>query len=211
MCLPLDKALAVQEADLKLFLQEHKNLKRQYQCDVADSWTEFIYESKLYATFKARAGLELARHPYRAELTEYAAWRWYNWRCSAAVEAMFCSFPGVRAEPNKKHPTIDFYIGGVPFDLKVTNLPNGLAPDKPRDVLNWFYKNQSRERRYSLNNRLFVALPCIGESEAWRLKANLVEIYSYVEEYMLKYSQNKLIRSHFGMVADLIVPEIKAR
>jgi hypothetical protein len=125
---------------------------------------------------------------------------------------MFCSFPNVEPETNKRHPTIDFYINDKPFDLKVTRLPSSwnrvAALANPSGMLNWYYLSQSKESRYGMNNRFILAPYCTSRKQEWRLKANLLEIYSQVAQYMLKYDERKLISLPNGAVADLIVPLI---
>jgi len=96
----------------------------------------------------------------------------------------------VQPGPPKDHE-VDFTIDGVPFDLKTSELPSifvdrqaELVQD-PTPLASWFYRFQSRERRFHLANRLFLVLCDLEEpGEAWRLRADVTALRASIDGFM---------------------------
>lgn len=120
-------------------------------------------------------------------LTTYALYRWFNRMVSKACEWKFCQHPGVRPEPNEKHPTIDLYVNNIGYDVKATVIPSAFtlrdAAANPKDALNWYYKNQSDGSRYDINNRLIVA-----KQGYWYRKCELSKIMLQIDNFMLNWN-----------------------
>jgi hypothetical protein len=142
--------------DVDILLKE--NWKKQNDNDDFD--TNFIYYCKTYNQV-----IDIAECN-DADLV-MATHRWYNFVCSKAVEEMFCEL-GAVAEQNEKDKFTDFYINNIPFDLKLTIVPNNfqdldLTTRKNKDeLIKWLYANQSQEGRKHERNRIFVV--CKGKT-----------------------------------------------
>lgn len=92
----------------------------------------------------------------------YVMRRWYNFNVEKQLLSIFRSSPLVTFPDNKKNHSIDLYIDGIPFDLKTSVYPKFYkqpiehAIQNPKDLIEKFYKNQSTEGRFHLENRLFI-------------------------------------------------------
>lgn len=202
------------EERLKPIVETYDKLYYPKPNDWMDSWTNFIYDSKLKTPkdLISEADMQLRRHQCYLELKEYSVARWFNYRPSCATEWMFCQHPNVEPHPNKRHKLIDFYIDEVPFDLKLTVLPKELSPnDSKKDMLNWYYTKQSKEGRWGYNNRIIVAVHNpLNRALSWKGKSQLINIYQHINEYMLEYDCSKMEHSSRinGLVADVVLVEV---
>jgi hypothetical protein len=83
--------------------------------------------------------------------------RWTRWKRHDAWLARFLEEPTIEAFGNGRDKERDFELAGTGFDLKVTRYPRSLnAYLKPREIAKWMYRNQSKEGRFHLANRIFV-------------------------------------------------------
>ena len=169
--------------ELKLALK-HLNANWKMQSDADDEKSRFIYTTKT-----VNAVLE------QAKLNDidpsYALHRWYHYHTSKECENIFIENGAIK-EPNYHHKTIDIYIQGISFDVKLTVYPQKLA-DHPYDLttrqgknkmIEWLYKNQSQEQRKHLKNRLFIV--CDGDTpyESLCLKSNFEQIEEKIKIYL---------------------------
>lgn len=126
----------------------------------------------------------------------YIIHRWYNFHTSKTCEKIFCNL-GAVDEIDKKNKYVDFYINGIPFDLKVTVYPKKLKiqstiynlskiNDK-NELIKWFYMNQSQEQRMHMRNRLFIV--CNGENNL-RLKSNFDKIEVEIKNWLNTFINN---------------------
>lgn len=168
------------------------------QTDRLDQLTAFVYNIPQFGVLEERLDA-LAGHADIDAIRRYAMNRWYNYWSAQAVEAMFCTLPGVRAEQNGKHKRIDFYIGDINFDLKTTVFPRGYrnspqhAMEHPKELIYWLYDNQSREGRFHTDNRLFVVLLNRADAHAhWKLKTELGLIRREVKAYLGDFRPERL-------------------
>lgn len=164
------------------------NLSWTKQDDTRDFATEFIY------TAQSVDELLFECNKKGIKDTSYVLHRWYNYQTSKNCEELFSKHGAVK-EKNETHKEIDFYINGVPFDLKLSVYPAALK-DKPFDIKNhkdkdflvqWFFSNQSNATRRHFANRLFIV--CDGNSvlENMQLKANSDLIEKAIIEYMREH------------------------
>ena len=94
---------------------------------------------------------------------EYWRHRWYNWQFAMCDEYLFSQVYGVVMNPDERAKEYDAQFGHtIAFDVKSTRvfrdwhcyINEVLA--HPDALVNRYYKQQSREQRYGVQNRLFV-------------------------------------------------------
>lgn len=187
----------------KISIELNKRLTYPYkwgtkQTDGLDAQTRFIYNTPLFndlikiieTKFGGKENYELTKN--------YTLNRWFNFYSAMAVEAIFKTHPKVKVAQNPKDKKVDFFIDGIPFDHKTTVFPKGLkmsfneAINKPVEIINWLYKNQSKQGRFHLKNRLFVVLYS-KDGQHWKLKAQLKKIEKAVNQYLNNFETAKLI------------------
>ncbi len=153
------------ETDIRAELQRLTRLPPwgRVQQDHWDAASRFVYRIRSLDELRQETRRVAATRGF--PLQDFAAYvvrRWYNFHTHQVVLEMFCAHPRVRPEPNPRHPSVDFYLDGVPFDLKLTEFPRAYlrsldeARSCPQDLVNWLYREQSREGRYHAANRMFV-------------------------------------------------------
>ncbi|MGC7590121.1 hypothetical protein ACPWUF_06540 [Bisgaard Taxon 46] len=169
-----------------------------------DKRTDFIYNIRSYPALLEKCKAE----KLDTSLTEYAKNRWLNFKSANAIEAMFAQHKFVEKESNPYHQYIDFYINGINFDHKTSQFPKCFGHDlnyakkHKKEIIEWLYRNQSRERRMHFENRLFVILYDEKNSQHWKLKSNLKEIYTKITDYLDNFNKNNLIALDQGLLRD---------
>ena len=168
----------------------HLNGKWAFQNDEQDKKTNFIYQSDdsddILFEYKKYKNFEI----------NYAMQRFYNYLTSTQIENIFCSYKGCEPEKDKKNKEVDFWIFEKPFDLKVTSFPKkftGTRKDFKSDrlyrnaLIEWFYKNQSKEQRNLNQNRIFLVCQD-GDGKVQLknqlLKKEFLEIDLLVQKFM---------------------------
>lgn len=186
----------------KLELQLKKRLKYPYtwgrkQADDWDKITNFIYEIRRFSD------LEVMISNLSPELKNYALNRWLNFWSAKGIEQIFTSQQNVVANKNEYDKLVDFTINGIPFDHKTSVFPKGFKKDfnyayqNKRELIQWFYDEQSQQGRKHLKNRLFVVLFDRNSLEYWKLKVEIRFIKQQIEQYITNFSLNKLERFNF--------------
>lgn len=193
----------LEEMNLKYVQKElKKRLEYPYtwgrkQSDKWDEMTNFIYRTRTFEDL-----LKKTAH-FSPELRNYAMNRWYNFWSAMAVQEIFAEHPAVIPNRNPYDKSVDFYLNGIPFDHKTSVFPRGFKGSlafarQNKDVLiRWLYANQSAEGRRHFKNRLFVVL-YDGRGKHWTLKAELLLLRRYIDEYMAKFDTNRLSELYFG-------------
>lgn len=158
-----------------------------------DKSSEFIY------TAETAAECVRAAEENGADIN-YALHRWYNFVTSKRCEAVFVSL-GAKKEKDEYHHSIDIYINGIPYDVKLTVYPRRLEEegvflnlekrsDKNR-LIKWLYKNQSQQSRKHLKSRIFIVCTADGEFEKQKLKCDFGKIEKQIKAYMDYIKNNK--------------------
>ncbi len=146
----------------------------------------------------------------------YVRRRWYIAHCARCDEYIFCLNDMVIHNSDIFDKSWDIRFEGVcqvAFDVKSSRIPKALiknaayAISNPRLMIGSFYRLQSKERRYSINNRLFVVHHSFVAQwrelilrSAWELK-NVV-----FEEYCRRVLEGKkAFFDYEGCVCDVIV------
>lgn len=173
------------------------------QTDKLDTQTKFIYKTTSFEDIIKIIDEKFAQEKEYDQLKNYALNRWYNFNSAMAIEAIFKSHSKVKAAQNAKDKEVDFFIEDIPFDHKTTVFPKGLkmgfnkAVNQPENVVKWLYKNQSKQGRFHLKNRLFVILYA-KDGEHWQLKAHLKKIEQAVNQYLNNFMFDNLLQLNFG-------------
>ena len=179
---------------------EHLKEWKQMQNTKSDKQTNFIYKAKTFD--KLMEMYEQAKLVNPNIDKTYVINRWVNHVCSDITEKIFCSYNIVQKEKNKYHHTIDLYIMGIPFDLKLSVFPKALQKEgkKPEDykgrterneLIKWMYEHQSKQSRCHTKNRLFAVVYSDEKVDHdYILKSRFDIISQYVKAY-LEYVHKK--------------------
>ncbi len=183
------------------------------QNDRRDRATDFIYHLRSFDALLAET------HTRFGDARQYDAWlnyalnRWYNFWSARAVEEIFCGLEGVVPARNSRDRLVDFTLHGICFDHKTSIFPKGfgreldLARQRPRELIEWLYQNQSQEQRKHLKNRLFIVLHA-ADGEHWKLKAEIGWLESLIENHVRRFDPARLHRfsfePHIVTLADII-------
>ncbi len=115
----------------------------------------------------------------------YALHRYVNFKASTACEKLFVKY-GATAEKDKKNVQTDFWIDGVPFDLKLTVFPKRLLGKNvtEKQLIRWFYKHQSHTYRREFQNRIFIVCVADTPTKAMKMKCDLKAIEKEIQRFM---------------------------
>lgn len=166
---------------------------------IDDKNTNFIYSTLYFEDILAEIERKLKTLPDYDFLFNYALNRWYNFWSAVAVERIFTQFEGIKAVNNPNEKWADFEIYGIPFDHKTSvfpkNYPQNLdfARQNPLSLVQWLYENQSQENRQHFKNRIFLLL-YEANGKHWQLKAEITWLASIIEDYLLNFHFNRLIK-----------------
>ena len=162
------------------------------QGDDWDHLSDFIYRVKTLEGLRRQAQARARAEGLNvSSFVAYALRRWYNYHTHQQVLELICAHPSVRPERDPRHPTIDFYLRDLPFDLKLSHFPqaypHGLehALAHPADLVNWQYRNQSQQRRYHVGNRFFVMLhDRANPTNTWRLRRDFPRLETLIRRFL---------------------------
>lgn len=120
--------------------------------------------------------------------------RWFLWQCSRCDEHIFLMNSNVRANPNLKDQGYDIEFNGdvnLRFDIKGTVIPSQFRKSLssifkgPKELIDFYYKEQSTGVRSNFQNRLFVVHHSFISMENemllrcnWDVKKNAFKYYS---------------------------------
>lgn len=172
--------------DMRRELLKVKTMPRwgRVQGDEWDRASRFVYSVKELDVLRRETRRVAAEQglPLR-EFAQYVIRRWYNFHTHQAALKIVLAHPRVRPESDPFHHTVDFYLDGEGFDLKLTDLPRGFNHDldyaraHPQELACWLYERQSREGRFHAGNRLFVVLHDAADPErAWELRRDFARL-----------------------------------
>ncbi len=145
-----------------------------------------IYDSKINMfSINSKEKLEECLSSFPIEIKNYYKRRWFLWQCSKVDEYLFCSLASVQKNPNPKDQQWDIKIKNTnhTFDIKGTKVPksfmNNFSFEKEKDIIDFYYKEQSGGIRYNIQNRLFIVHHSFASPERemflrchWDLKEN---------------------------------------
>ncbi|MCB0207770.1 MAG: hypothetical protein KDJ52_00485 [Anaerolineae bacterium] len=133
----------------------------------------------------------------------YTIRRWYNHHTHDQILQTFLAHPDVEAEPDTKHHTIDFYLRGIPFDLKISRFPRAYpetlkyAWQNRHHLALWQYQHQSKQGRYHTGNRLFIMLHHRAQPErSWQLRRDFDALERLINNFLAAPTLLGLALSH---------------
>ena len=164
-----------------------------------DKLTNFIYKTKSFEELLNRIQDEFESNSNYNDLKNYALNRWYNFWSAKAIETIFCNHELVKPHENPRNKFVDFYIDSIPFDHKTTVFPKGFKNSIPyainhkKVLINWLYKNQSKQQRQHFKNRLYIVLIDFdNQNEHWKLKAEITWLRGKISTYLTNFEHSKL-------------------
>ena len=157
------------------------------------------------------------------DFARYVIRRWYNFHTHQAALDIVLAHPRTRPEPDPFHHTVDFYLDGEGFDLKLTHLPHGFdstarpggsttpgqaspksapaavvayARAHPETLARWLYVHQSAQGRFHAANRLFVVLhDATDPDHTWELRRDFVRLERAIHTFL---DEPHLVRVEFA-------------
>ena len=162
------------------------------QGDQWDRLSNFVYRVKTLRGIRRQAQAVAKAEGINVEAFEnYTIRRWYNHHTHDQILQMFYRHPDVRPEENRKHPTTDFYLRDIPFDLKISRFPKSYPESikygwqHRHHLAQWMYEHQSKEGRYHTGNRLFIILHHQTQADhVWELRRDFETLEALVEAYL---------------------------
>lgn len=167
-----------------------------------DKQTNFIYKIRHFQTLENDIKIAFAKQPNFEELRIYALNRWYNFWSAQGIEYIFCTYPNVNPHSDPYHQFIDFWIEEIPFDHKTSVFPKAykqnieFAKENPTDLLKWLYQNQSKQKRFHLQNRLFLILHQ-KDGNHQKLKSEIEFIQPIIENYLNNFDFQSIKKLEF--------------
>lgn len=165
---------------------------RRSQGDAWDQLSDFVYRVKTLRGIRRQARARARAEGLDPQAFEaYAVRRWFNHHTHDQVLKIFLDHPDVRPEPNRRHHSVDFYLRGTPFDLKISPLPRAYpssleqAQQDPHHLAAWLYENQSRQGRYHTGNRCFIILHNRTEPDlSWRQRCDFAGLEARIGDFL---------------------------
>jgi hypothetical protein len=162
------------------------------QGDQWDKWSNFVYELETLDEVWAQVNRVARREELEVKaFGAYAVNRWYNHHTHDQILHLFLAHPDAQPEENRKHHTVDFYLRGLPFDLKISHFPRAYpeiieyAQQYPHHLARWLYEHQSRQGRYHSGNRLFLILHDRAQPElSWQLRRDFETLERLIQEFL---------------------------
>jgi hypothetical protein len=154
------------------------------QDDAWDRVSRYIYATDtLYHLRRKTRRVAKERGLPLHDFGSYVLHRWYNYHTHQVALGIVLDHSRTRPEKDPFHHTVDFYLDGVGFDLKLTRFPNSYPHDlahacaHPEQLARWLYAQQSGEGRYHAANRLFVVLyDAVDPSRTWALRRDFARL-----------------------------------
>jgi|SRR5699024_701719 len=169
------------------------------QNDQWDAFSNFIYQTETWEKLQNQIFfISKTEQLSKTEFFQYAINRWYNFHSAKAVESIFKNSDKVHSVLNTKDREKDFYLSGIPFDHKTSIFPKGFgrdfdyAQENKKELISWFYQNQSSQKRFHLKNRLFVVV-YNEHGDHWKLKAELWLLKMEIDNYLNSFSPDQLL------------------
>lgn len=188
----LQKPSTPRDLEQELLQVRHMPSWSRVQDDDWDQISRFIYSTRTLNDLRRETRRVAAeKNLPLADFGRYVLHRWYNF-CTHQV-ALDIVLAHRRAHPEKDpfHHTVDFYLGGAGFDLKLTQFPNryGRSLDEarahPDDLARWLYTNQSSQGRFHAANRLFIVFYDAREPErTWELRRDAAQLRRVIHDFL---------------------------
>ncbi len=172
------------------------------QGDEWDRASRFIYSARTLDALRRetkRVAAEIGL-PLR-DFGSYVLRRWYNFHTHQAALDLILAHPRTQSESDPFHHSVDFYLDGEGFDLKLTGLPGGFGRDityaraHPEELARWLYVHQSAQGRFHGANRLFVVLhDAANPDRTWELRRDFARLKRAIRAFL---DEPRLMRVEF--------------
>ncbi len=172
------------------------------QGDDWDRASRFIYSTRTLDALRRETKRVVAEMglPLR-DFGCYVIRRWYNFHTHQAALDVILAHSRTRPEPDPFHHTVDFYLDGEGFDLKLTGLPRGFGRDltyasaHPEELARWLYVHQSAQGRFHGANRFFVVLHDAADpGRTWELRRDFARLERVIHAFL---DEPRLMRIEF--------------
>ena len=171
---------------------EHMPPWGRAQGDNWDRLSNFIYQTYTLQGVQSQAQTRARAAGLPVEAFEaYAIRRWFNHHTHDQILKLFYAHLEIQPEPNRRHRTIDFYLRGLPFDLKLSLFPRAYpqpllyAQQHPHHLAQWQYDYQSRQGRYHTDNRFFIILHNQAQPElSWQLRRDFATLDRLIANFL---------------------------
>ncbi len=172
------------------------------QGDEWDRASRFIYSIRtLDALRRQTKGVAAETGLPLHDFGRYVIRRWYNFYTHQVALDVVLAHPRTRLEPDPFHHTVDFYLDGEGFDLKLTELPRGFGHDiaharaHPEHLARWLYVHQSAQGRFHAANQLFVVLHDAADPDrTWELRRDFTRLERVIHAFL---DEPRLMRVEF--------------
>jgi DNA modification methylase len=182
------------QADVRCELLKVKQMPSwgRVQDDEWDQASRFIYTTPtLTALRRETKRVAVERGLPVRDFGRYVIRRWYNFHTHQTALDIVLAHPRTKPEPDPFHHTVDFYLDGEGFDLKLTPLPRGFGHDiayaraHPQDLARWLYGHQSAQGRFHTANRLFVVLNSATNPDyTWELRRDFAGLERAIHAFL---------------------------
>lgn len=169
------------------------------QSDDWDRQTYFIYSTRSFSDLLKEID------KFNEELRNYALNRWLNFWSAVGVECIFGKHNQVTPNINQYDKLVDFSINRISFDHKTSVFPKGFgksleyALENKKELITWFYENQSQQGRKHHKNRLFIVLYDTQHiQDHWKMKTEISLLKQKIDEYVVNFKSENLTELDFG-------------
>jgi hypothetical protein len=146
---------------------------------------------------------------------DYYKKRWFMIKVSDCDEYLISKLPETIKNPNKYSKRFDFIIKGYEFDIKGTRIPFkykdklNFVFSNPKEIINFYYEQQSTGRRFGIQNRLFIiTVDEDNYSDEWILRTSFEEKNKAFISYLNRLDDSRnFFNIQFGgktLIADII-------
>ncbi len=125
------------------------------------------------------------------EFASYVLRRWYNFHTHQVALGVILDHPRTCPDPDPFSRTVDFYLDGEGFDLKLTGFPRQYPHDlayaraHPEDLARWLYLHQSTQQRFHTANRLFVVFhDALEPARTWELRRDFPRLEREIRAFL---------------------------
>jgi len=173
------------------------------QNNACKNLSSFIYKTPGWETLNKQIVLVIASKKLKKkEFFQYCCNRWFNFWSATAVEHIFAEIE--RAIPNKnpRNRVVDLNFFGKYFDLKISIFSKSYWRDLSfarknfKNLISWLYKNQSKQGRFHLENRLFLIVYAENEKHS-KLKVEISWLKQCIEKYGATFESSYLKKFPF--------------
>ena len=128
--------------------------------------------------------------------------RWYNLQTHDFALSVFLEHPSVRAEKKRNNKTIDLFIDGEAFDVKLSVWPKKLIGKVLADTefIQWFNKQQSYTRQHHKGKIFIVVADETNPELSWKVKREFGLIRNSINAWLKTPAYSVINETPFGLI-----------